>query len=317
MQHFDAVVVAAGHYHAPNVPSIEGLADWKKAFPDRVLHSKLYRRPEAYKGQNVLLIGSGVSSMDIARDLGVHARAIYQSSRGGPYDLPSHMLPDNGSRIGGISSFDTLKCTDLESDRSIPATVTLVSGQRLCNIHSVIVCAGYHVSLPFAKQYHADGVKPENADEQVIVTDGVMTHNLHKDIFHIQDPTLAFIGVPYHVATFSLYAFQAAALAQVFAGNAPLPSSEEMRKEYNDRIREKGVGRGFHSLRETGAEVRYVNDLCLLVNRGREGEPMMQGHTETWLEAYGRRDQKKHLLRSRQRDLVLDERARGLMNPCS
>ena len=34
------------------------------------------------------------------------------------------------------------------------------------------------------------------------------THNLHKDIWYIPDPTLAFVGVPYHVATFSLFEFK-------------------------------------------------------------------------------------------------------------
>jgi hypothetical protein len=46
VQDFDAVVVASGHYHAARVPTTPGLADWKKRWPDRVEHSKRYRRPE-------------------------------------------------------------------------------------------------------------------------------------------------------------------------------------------------------------------------------------------------------------------------------
>ena len=46
IQNFDAVVVASGHYHAPRVPTTPGLADWKKRWPDRVEHSKRYRKPE-------------------------------------------------------------------------------------------------------------------------------------------------------------------------------------------------------------------------------------------------------------------------------
>lgn len=50
-QDFDAVVVASGHYHAARVPDIPGLADWKRAYPDRVQHSKGYRRPEDFHGK--------------------------------------------------------------------------------------------------------------------------------------------------------------------------------------------------------------------------------------------------------------------------
>lgn len=48
LQLFDAVVVASGHYHAPRVPDIPGLSDVKQRWPSRVLHSKGYRKPEAF-----------------------------------------------------------------------------------------------------------------------------------------------------------------------------------------------------------------------------------------------------------------------------
>ena len=76
VQAFDGVVVASGHYHAPNIPDISGLAKWKKAFPELVMHSKGYRDPSNFDGQNVLLVGAGVSSTDIAKELAAHARSI-------------------------------------------------------------------------------------------------------------------------------------------------------------------------------------------------------------------------------------------------
>ena len=50
-QEFDAVVMASGHYNAPRIPDIEGLEQWKERWPDRVQHSKGYRKPDVYKGQ--------------------------------------------------------------------------------------------------------------------------------------------------------------------------------------------------------------------------------------------------------------------------
>ena len=302
-------MVASGHYHAPNIPQIPGLAEWKKALPNQVSHSKRYRSNHGFENQNVLLIGAGVSSLDIAKDLGTTATSIYQSSRSGPYDLPSHLLPANAARVGGIVSFDLLQSGELCDDGTIPGTVTLRSGQKLCGIHKVIVCTGYHVSFPFMREYHTDFVLPEDADEMVLVTDGQQTHNLHKDIFYIPDPTLAFIGVPYHVATFTLFEFQAMALASVFSGVTKLPSTEAMRNEYRERLKEKGAGRFFHSLKNKRGEINYVNDLVAMVNEGGNTRVVaMKGHSQKWLEAYVRRGIRMEALFSTVRDPDIDKR---------
>ena len=66
---FDLVVVASGHYNMPKIPDIEGLGEWKAVYPGRVIHSKQYRSPGKYGGQNVLVIGAGVSALDICREL--------------------------------------------------------------------------------------------------------------------------------------------------------------------------------------------------------------------------------------------------------
>lgn len=108
--------------------------------------------------------------MDIARDLSQTARSIFQSSRGGAYDLSSFVLPENGARVDGIESFGDIESGDLADDDSIPGVITLRSGKRLCRIHQVIVCTGYHVSFPFLRQFHADGLQPEEADEKVCIT---------------------------------------------------------------------------------------------------------------------------------------------------
>ena len=42
------------------MPSIPGLEEWVRRFPDLVRHSRQYRRPEAYADQTVLIIGASV-----------------------------------------------------------------------------------------------------------------------------------------------------------------------------------------------------------------------------------------------------------------
>ena len=310
-------MVASGHYHAPNIPQIPGLAKWKQALPTHVSHSKRYRSHQGFEGLNVLLIGAGVSSLDIAKDLGNTAASVYQSSRGGPYDLPSHLLPLNAARVDGIASFDALSASDPCEDGRIPGTITLRSGRKLCGIHRVIVCTGYHVSFPFMRDYHSDFVQPEDANETTLVTDGQQTHNLHKDVFYIPDPTLAFVGVPYHVATFTLFEFQAMALASVLSGTTALPSTVEMRAEYNERLKRKGAGRFFHSLKAKGDEIAYVSDLAAMVNNERN-KPIvtMKGHSQKWLDAYVRRSQRMQALFSAVRDPQIDQRVLDLLVGC-
>jgi hypothetical protein len=273
------------------------LKEWKETFPDRIQHSKLYRRAASFQDQNVLIIGAGVSSTDMARELGGVAKTVYQSSRGGPYDLSSHLLPDNAARVAGIQSFERPTSSESLStpQTAIPGTVVLTDGTRLCNIHRVILATGYHSSLPFLRSFHNDNVSSAEANDRVLITDGLQTHNLHKDIFYIPDPTLAFIGIPFHTATFSFFEFQAVALAEALTGRVSLPSEEVMRAEYRERLQRKGAGRPFHSMRGQGQEIGYVKELVEWVNgelQGNgeaEGQTLMRGHSKKWFESYARR----------------------------
>ena len=64
-QTFDYVIVASGHYSTPHIPSFPGIEN----FPGIVMHAHDLRDPSAYKGQNVLLVGSSYSAEDIALQL--------------------------------------------------------------------------------------------------------------------------------------------------------------------------------------------------------------------------------------------------------
>ena len=175
----------------------------------------------------------------------------------------------------------------------------------LADIHRVIVCTGYHISLPFLSDHHSDDTPVGQASDTVLVTDGTQRHNLHKDIFYIPDPTLSFIGVPYYTANFSLFEFQAIALSRVLSGKANLPSEEEMRMEYRERLARKGIGRNFNSLR--GEEVKYVDDLVQWINRDGErvGAERVEGHSKEWHVA---NEERMRLMRERLGVKFVEER---------
>lgn len=286
---FDAIVVAAGHYHVPLIPHAPGLAEWKDKFPKRVMHSKSYRSPTEFKGQNLLLIGAGVSSLDIAKELDGVANKTYQSSRGGKFDLDPSLLPANSERVTGLQSFklDEGKTLDAEPGAPIPGTVHLTDGRILSDIHQVIVASGYQTTYPFLKELESDTMPVEQADETIIVTaDKCVTHNLHKDIFYIPDPSLAFVGVPYYTSTFSMFDFQAEVVARVYAGLAVLPTPDAMRREYEARKAKGDKGKAFHSLIQN--QVPYMDDILGWINDGVEQRAIarMKGVDDEWYKAY-------------------------------
>ncbi|KAJ4309458.1 hypothetical protein N0V94_008926 [Neodidymelliopsis sp. IMI 364377] len=235
---------------------------------------------------NFLLIGGSVSAVDIARELGPLANTIYQSHRNGKFDLSANLLPENAIRVDEVTSFslpnDANSSSPLTPSDPIPLTATLKSGQKLCDIHHVILCTGYHLTVPFLPHLHSDTTPVDQADEKVLVTDGTQFHNLHRDIFYIPDPTLSFVGVPFFTATFTLFEFQAMVVAKVLADLVNLPSQQNMRDEYNARVKAKGYGKSFHSLRDQ--EQEYVDGLLEWVNKDLEkrGRGRLAGHTEQW-----------------------------------
>ncbi|MFH8337508.1 flavin-containing monooxygenase [Streptomyces sp. AM6-12] len=81
----DAVVVATGRCHAPNVPHWPG----RSAYTGRLLHSARYRSPAPYRGQHVLVVGTGNSGTEIAAVLaGAGAARVQISVRTPPNILP-------------------------------------------------------------------------------------------------------------------------------------------------------------------------------------------------------------------------------------
>ncbi|CAM1510674.1 Fc.00g010090.m01.CDS01 [Cosmosporella sp. VM-42] len=301
---FDALVIASGHYNLPRVPDVPGLTEWKRLFGDRVIHSKEYRHAETYQDKNIFIIGGGTSALDVCRETHEVAKSITQSTRGGDFDLPKALLPPSAQRVGGIEKFapnpEVSTETRLDPLAPIPGQIILKDGQVLKDIDNVIVATGYITSYPFLSQFHFDDKDLEEAGPETLVTaDGNMVHNLYKDIFYIEDPSLSFIGVPYHNATFSLFDFQAQAVARVLTGKSGIPKRETMRQEYDKLLATKGLGRKFHSLAEEGAEVAYVKDLVDWVNGDAVGsklEPMV-GHSEEWIDIYKKAKELRALIR--------------------
>ena len=83
-----AVVVATGIVSNPYVPDIEG----RDRFPGRILHSVIYRRPDDFIGQRVLVVGAGNSAGEIAADLAGAGVRVAIAVRSGARVVPRQLL---------------------------------------------------------------------------------------------------------------------------------------------------------------------------------------------------------------------------------
>ncbi|KAI8331593.1 hypothetical protein BC941DRAFT_403707 [Chlamydoabsidia padenii] len=289
---FDAVVLSTGHYHAPYVPDIPGLVEWKQRYPHTIIHSKQYRIPDGYDGKTVLLIGDGTSALDISRDIGDRCNIIYQSVRESNHGFDEKYrafreevktwLPSNVQRVSSINTIH------FQQDQQDPSTsiIELQDGTRLTGVDAIVICTGYLFNYHFLQDLHDDDANKSIPTDRVLVNrQGSQLLNLHKDIFYIPNPTLSFVGVPFHIATFSFFEFQAYAVARVYSHTAFLPLPDVMRLEWADRLKRKGAGREFHAL---GAELEqeYINDIVSWVNSdgARFGKTRLEGHSQVWFD---------------------------------
>jgi cation diffusion facilitator CzcD-associated flavoprotein CzcO len=72
---FDAVVIAAGQYTKPRLPTINGMGNWRR----RQLHSHSYRVPDSFHQEVVVVVGCHESGKDIALELHEVAREVHIS----------------------------------------------------------------------------------------------------------------------------------------------------------------------------------------------------------------------------------------------
>ncbi|CAI4215813.1 unnamed protein product [Parascedosporium putredinis] len=280
-----------GHYDVPRVPEIPGLAEWKERYPDRVTHSKTYRSPKPYENSTVLIVGAGVSSYDIANEIDKVGGKTYQITRDVTRANTARQegLAESCERVPDVQEFildpdsDVNQQDALSSGEPIPGKVVLRNGREITGIHHVVVATGYITTYPFLGELQKPAVAVDAADDQLIITsDGYTLHNLHKDIFYIPDPTLAFVGVQYNTSTFSLFDFQARILARIFKGEAKLPPRDEMYQAHLTRKANQDPAVKFHSL--SLQDIAYAEEILESVNRDLEsaGLPKMVAFDEKW-----------------------------------
>ncbi|CAF3490306.1 unnamed protein product [Rotaria sp. Silwood1] len=128
-EEFDYVIIATGRFSTPNVPYFDGI----ETFPGRILHSHDFRFAQHFHGQDVLIIGNGLSAEDIALQLYKYgAKSIILSYRTKPKGFK---WPD------GVKEVPLLVRIDKES-------IHFRDGSSH-TVNAIIFCTGYVHHFPF------------------------------------------------------------------------------------------------------------------------------------------------------------------------
>lgn len=261
---YDAVIVANGHYTVPHIPEINGLAEWHKKYPDTIVHSKAYRRPEDFRGRKVLVIGNSASGLDIAAQLAPFTKQpVYLASRSASQLAPTGKGPSWRKDVAEIETF--IVDDDARAVRSR-------SGEIIEGLDAVIFATGYFYSFPsliqnrthsnsqsqspsesstsvdssgednpsdhYSNQSQSSENKHQSKSLVDLTTSGLRTHHMYKHLLHMYQPTLALPVLNLKVIPFPLAENQAAVIARIWSGRLELPSLESMEKwEQNEEKR--------------------------------------------------------------------------------
>jgi hypothetical protein len=85
-RHFDAFVVAAGHYWDAEVPPLPG------RFDGAAIHVRDYRTPDRFADQRVVVVGASQSALDITAEISTCAERVFLSCRQSHHLIPRHIF---------------------------------------------------------------------------------------------------------------------------------------------------------------------------------------------------------------------------------
>ena len=211
------------HFFKPVIPEVSGL----EGFPGKVIHSRLYRDPASYVDQRVLVVGAGQSGKDIFLDLSHHATYVYLCNTG---PLITCTLPSNVEQLPAINA--------VQPD----GVVKFVNGAER-QVDTIILCTGYDYAFPFLNE--ESGIQVENR----------RIMRLYKHTFNVVHPSMAFVGVNFHVNPWPLSELQVLWILSVWSGEKQLPSTSQMMHDsdldYQSRLQ---AGLPLHFAHELGSK---------------------------------------------------------------
>ncbi|KAL6414436.1 FAD/NAD(P)-binding domain-containing protein [Ilyonectria robusta] len=93
-EYYEKVVIATGPHHEPVMPTIQGA----RLFSGRIIHSKAFKRPDSFVGENVVILGLGNTGNDVAEELVGKAASVAIAHNHGAVVLPRDMDKITGTK---------------------------------------------------------------------------------------------------------------------------------------------------------------------------------------------------------------------------
>ncbi|WP_149261384.1 NAD(P)/FAD-dependent oxidoreductase [Actinomadura sp. K4S16] len=262
VERYDAVVVANGHNWDPRFPE----PMYPGTFDGVQMHAHGYRTADVFQGKRVLVVGMGNSAMDIAVDASYTARGpVLLSARRGVHIVPKYLFGRPSDATGGalaplpwrlrqrvaetmlrlavgtpqsyglpapagglFQNHPTISDTILHrlthGEVAARPGIDRLDGDRVVftdgtadPVDLIVWATGYRVSIPFLSPRWL-GPAPEGLP-------------LYKRVFHLADPSLAFVGLMQSTgAALPVVEAQARLAAAYLSGSYALPPAHEQQR---------------------------------------------------------------------------------------
>ncbi|XP_065369570.1 senecionine N-oxygenase [Calliphora vicina] len=232
IEYFDRIFVCNGHYTKPQYPDIPGMDIYRGL----QLHSHLYRTPEKFRDQTVLVIGAGPSGMDVTQHIAKTARQVFLS----------HHLPETPPTdfMGPV--------TQKPDVQYFTETGAVFKDGTVEDFDCVVYCTGYQYSFPFLS---CDcGIYVQNSHVQP----------LYKQCINIEHPSMAIIGLPFLVLPTQCFDMQIRFALKFFSNELEFPSKQEMMDELQRDLaerKEKGM-RQCEAHKMGPKQYEYYKEMC-------------------------------------------------------
>lgn len=199
IKEFDYVLVCNGHQSSEQIPKFSGVAK----FTGKQIHSRYYRRPDAFRDEDILIIGAGPSGRDILHDVATAARRVTISTHG---DFSNVILPSNVTIKPDINEIQSNSVVFADGSEQSFTTILYCTGKLFYSnvklpinyiIIMVYLLVGYKYSFPFLSM-----------DAGVGFLDTYFIDPLYKMCININYPTMGLIGLQMTAFTTLIYEMQ-------------------------------------------------------------------------------------------------------------
>lgn len=189
----------------------------------------------------MIVVGNSASGIDISAQIATVAQTpVIVSEKA----LPATPVEDRAWSLKKPQIVEFLRDTD-----TVKSAVLFEDGSIEADIDAVVFCTGYFYSFPFLPNLNPP-----------VITDGACARNLFEHVLYIDDPTLAFLGIPQRVVPLPIAEAQAAWVARLWSDRLAMPPVADMRAWEADLVRARGESKSIHNL-AFPMDVNYINSL--------------------------------------------------------